>query len=60
MSYRTNFAKTLDPNGTGLPISKSYGESSDLDMALDKSVGMRPPPLRAQLDFLKTHSDGIR
>jgi hypothetical protein len=25
-------------------------------MVLDKGVGMRPHPRRAQLDFLKTHS----
>jgi para-nitrobenzyl esterase len=56
MSYWTNFAKTLNPNGVGLPIWKSYGESSDAVMVLDKSVGMRPHPRRAELDFLKAHS----
>ena len=56
MSYWTNFVKTLDPNGAGLPVWKSYGESSDAVIVLDKGVGMRPHPRRAQLDFLKTHS----
>ena len=56
MSYWTNFAKTLDPNGTGLPIWKSYGESSDAVMVLDKSAAMQPHPRAAQLGFLKAHS----
>jgi len=56
MSYWTNFAKTLDPSGTGLPTWKSYDESSDAVMVVGESVGMRPHPRRAQLDFLKTHS----
>lgn len=57
MSYWTNFAKTLDPNGVGLPIWKSYGESNDAVMVLDHSVGMRPHPRAAQLDFLQAHSN---
>jgi len=57
MSYWTNFAKTLDPNGVGLPIWKSHGESSDAVMVLDKVVGMQPHPRAAQLDFLQAHSN---
>jgi para-nitrobenzyl esterase len=56
MSYWTNFVKTLDPNESGLPIWKSYGESNDAVMVIDHSVGMRPHPRAAQLDFLQAHS----
>ncbi len=56
MSYWTNFAKTLDPNGVGLPIWKPHLDSNDVVMVLDNSIGMRPHPRAAQLDYLQTHS----
>jgi para-nitrobenzyl esterase len=55
MSYWTNFAKTLDPNGTGLPEWKPVGQSNDQVMVLDKTVGMEQHPRAAQLDFLQVH-----
>jgi len=56
MSYWTNFAKTLDPNGGGLPAWKPVGQSTDQVMVLDQSVGTQPHPRAAQLDFLHTHA----
>jgi len=55
MSYWTNFAKTLDPNGTDLSLWTSFARS-DIDvMVLDRNVGMRTHPRTAQLSFLQTH-----
>lgn len=56
MDYWTNFTKTLDANGTGLPLWKSLAESDKGVMDLDQSVGMRPRPPEAQIDFLQAHS----
>jgi para-nitrobenzyl esterase len=55
MSYWTNFVKTLDPNGSGVLVWKSFGDSRDAAMVLDQSVGMRTHPRTAQLDFLRAH-----
>lgn len=58
MSYWTNFVKTLNPNGRGLPVWKSFGDSRDAAMVLDQSVGMRAHPRAAQLDLLRAHPAG--
>ena len=55
MSYWTNFVKTLNPNGPGLPDWKSYTENDDAVMILNQKVGMQAHPRSAQLDFLNTH-----
>jgi para-nitrobenzyl esterase len=55
MSYWTNFVKTLNPNGPGLPDWNSYKENDDAVMVLDQKVGMQTHPRAAQLDFLQTH-----
>ena len=56
MSYWTNFVKTLDPNGSGLPGWKPFKENDDAVMVLDRTVGMQPHPRGGQLDFLKTYA----
>ena len=55
MSYWTNFVKTLDPNGAGLPHWKCNKETDDAVMILDHEVRMQTHPRAAQLDFLHTH-----
>jgi para-nitrobenzyl esterase len=55
MSYWTNFATTLDPNGADLPLWKPV-ESNNQVMVVDERVGMQPHPRAAQLDFLQSHS----
>jgi carboxylesterase type B len=59
MSYWANFVKTLNPNGRGLPVWKSFGESRDAAMVLDQSVGMRAHPRGTQLEFLRAHPVGV-
>jgi len=56
MLYWTNFAKTLDPNGAGLPVWKPFSESDGDVMVLDQSVGMEPHPRAAQISFLRAHT----
>ena len=53
MAYWTNFAKTLDPNGPGLPVWKPFF-APDV-MVMDKAVGMQKRPRATQLDFLAAH-----
>ena len=55
MSYWTNFAKTLDPNGSGLPNWKSVSPSEQELMVLDRSTGMQRHPRADQVSFLGAH-----
>ena len=55
MAYWTNFVKTLDPNGPGLPVWKPAKSSSNEVMVLDQKAGMQVHPREAQLDFLHAH-----
>jgi para-nitrobenzyl esterase len=51
-SYWTNFAKTGDPNGTGLPKWPAFTESAQQAMFFDASSSARPMPNLAQLKAL--------
>jgi para-nitrobenzyl esterase len=51
MSYWTNFAKTGDPNGTGLPTWPRY-EAGDTLIHLDSTITSGPDPLRPRYEFL--------
>jgi para-nitrobenzyl esterase len=51
MSYWTNFAKTGDPNGTGLPEWPKYGKDDEL-IHLDSTITSWPDALRPRYEFL--------
>jgi para-nitrobenzyl esterase len=53
MSYWTNFAKTGDPNGPGLPEWPKYGKGDEL-IHLDSTVTSGPDALRPRYEFLLT------
>jgi len=50
MSYWTNFARTGDPNGPGLPTWPKYGEGDPV-LHLDNPITSRPDENRARYDF---------
>jgi para-nitrobenzyl esterase len=51
MSYWTNFAKTGDPNGPGLPTWPKYDKEDSL-IHLDRTITSGPDPLRSRYEFL--------
>jgi para-nitrobenzyl esterase len=51
MSYWTNFAKTGDPNGAGLPLWPKLGIDDSL-LYLNNPITSGPDTLRARYDFL--------
>jgi para-nitrobenzyl esterase len=51
-SYWVNFAKTGDPNGTGLPSWTAYNTSAESYLELGSPIQMKQHLLKAQLDFL--------
>jgi para-nitrobenzyl esterase len=51
MSYWTNFAKTGDPNGAGLPVWPKYGPDDAL-IHLNDPITSGPDALRARYEFL--------
>jgi para-nitrobenzyl esterase len=53
MGYWTNFAKTGDPNGQGLPVWPRYDKTGQL-IHLDSAITSGPDAKRAQYDFQMT------
>ena len=51
MSYWTNFAKTGDPNGAGLPVWPKYDKDDSL-IHLDSTITSGPDTLRPRCEFL--------
>jgi para-nitrobenzyl esterase len=51
MSYWTNFARTGDPNGPGLPVWPKY-DASDSLIHLDSAITSGPDILRPRYEFL--------
>jgi para-nitrobenzyl esterase len=51
MSYWTNFARTGDPNGAGLPEWPKYGNDDSL-IHLDSTITSGPDTLRPRYEFL--------
>jgi para-nitrobenzyl esterase len=55
MGYWTNFAKTGDPNGPGLPVWPRYGPTYSTDYSLihlDSAIISGPDALRPRYEFL--------
>lgn len=51
-SYWTNFAKTGDPNGKGLPAWPAFDETKAMVMMLDEKSSAKPFPRREAMDTL--------
>jgi len=51
MTYWTNFAKTGDPNGAGLPVWPKYDKDDSL-IHLDSTITAGPDTLRPRYEFL--------
>ena len=51
MSYWTNFAKTGDPNGPGLPAWPTYDKDDSL-IHLDRAITSGPDTMRPRYEFL--------
>jgi para-nitrobenzyl esterase len=56
MGYWTNFARTGDPNGKGLPEWPRFDKEREL-LHLDKTIEAGPDTERAQYEFLLRHGD---
>jgi para-nitrobenzyl esterase len=54
VAYWTNFARTGDPNGEGLPHWPRYDKSKDL-IHLDSPITVSPDSSRSQFEFLLNH-----
>ncbi len=54
MSYFTNFAKTGNPNGPGLPAWPAFGADHSL-IHFDKTITAGPDTLYARHEFLEKH-----
>jgi para-nitrobenzyl esterase len=52
MSYWTNFAKTGDPNGPGLPVWPRYDRDGQI-IHLDSTITTSPDTLRLRYEFLQ-------
>jgi len=59
MDYWTNFAKTSDPNGPGLPTWPRYDKTGAV-MHLDRETHASPDTTRAQYEFLLTGPEAIK
>lgn len=59
MSYWTNFAKTGDPNGPGLPEWPKYGKGDEL-IHLDSTITAGPDTLRPRYEFLLANPPAFR
>jgi len=59
MSYWTNFARTGDPNGTGLPTWPNYAKDGGL-IHLDNPITSGPDTLRPRYEFLLKEAPGAQ
>ncbi|MFC4095734.1 carboxylesterase/lipase family protein [Euzebyella saccharophila] len=54
-TYWTNFAKTGDPNGLGVPVWQSYKKAAGNVLRISDATQMQKEYVKAELDFLKNH-----
>jgi para-nitrobenzyl esterase len=59
-SIWTNFVKTGNPNGTGLPEWPSYDPKTDILLNIGDTPKAQPAPYRAALDFLEEYAAAQR
>jgi len=59
-SYWTNFAKTGNPNGPGLPEWPAFTESDQKVMVFDTAPGARPVPNRDKLKVFDAYLSWLR
>ena len=57
-SYWVNFAKTGNPNGTGLPQWPVYSPKNDVVLVLGDQIAAKPVPHKPALDFLEEFFTG--
>ncbi|WP_058185263.1 carboxylesterase/lipase family protein [Terracidiphilus gabretensis] len=55
MTYWTNFAKTGDPNGPGVPAWPKYNDASFPLIHLNSTITSGPDQLRARYEFLEAN-----
>jgi len=57
-TYWTNFARTGDPNGKGLPLWPVYNTQNEeiLDIGYDGETVGKPDPRKARLDVIEKAS----
>lgn len=59
MSYWTNFAKTGDPNGPGLPVWPKYNDDGRPLLHLDTTITSGPDTLRDRYLFLEENPPAV-
>ena len=59
-SYWVNFAKTGDPNGSGLPEWPAFDPADERALGIDGTIAPMPIPNSAALDFFDRVNDASR
>jgi len=59
-TYWINFARTGDPNSTGLPEWPAFSEEDSIVMVFDTAPGARPLPILNRLKVIDTYFSDLR